>query len=113
MADAGKLLQIAVNAGVNTSSGLNFEVSDPRRGRDEGMRAAYNDAREKASLLAAAAGRKLGMALAITEGLQSQPPMPYPMGRVAMMESKVAADVPVESGSQEMTYHVSVVFSLQ
>ena len=35
-----KLLQAALNAGVNQSSGLQFEVSDPARGRDQAMRAA-------------------------------------------------------------------------
>ena len=41
---AGKLLQVAVNAGVNQSSGLQFEVSDPSKGRDQGLKAAFNDA---------------------------------------------------------------------
>src|SRR6266550_4033054 len=41
--DAGKLLQAALNAGVNTSSGLQFLVSDPSRGRDEGLHAAFTD----------------------------------------------------------------------
>ncbi|HEX3110970.1 MAG TPA: SIMPL domain-containing protein, partial [Thermoanaerobaculia bacterium] len=43
--DAGKLLQAALNAGVNNSSGLQFLVSDPARGRDQGMRAAFADAK--------------------------------------------------------------------
>jgi uncharacterized protein YggE len=33
-AEASKMLQVAINAGVNQSSGLSFEVSDPTRGRD-------------------------------------------------------------------------------
>jgi uncharacterized protein len=61
--DAGRLLQAAVNAGANTSSGLHFEVTDPAKGRDEGLRAAFADAREKAALLAQAAGRTLGRTL--------------------------------------------------
>lgn len=39
--EAGKLLQAAISAGVNTSSGLQFEVSDPSKGREQGLRAAY------------------------------------------------------------------------
>src|SRR6202140_3341185 len=38
IAQAGKLLQVAINAGVNEASGLMFEVSDPARGRDQGLR---------------------------------------------------------------------------
>lgn len=112
--EAGKLLQIAVSAGVNTSSGINFEVSDPAKGRDTGLRAAYDDARAKATVLAAAANRTLGRALTISEGTQVTPPMPYPMPQRAMaMEAKIAQDVPVEAGTQEMSYTVSVVFELR
>jgi uncharacterized protein len=52
VSDAGRLLGIAVAAGVNNSSGINFEVSDPARGRDQGLKAAFDDARAKAALLA-------------------------------------------------------------
>lgn len=112
--DAGKLLQVAVNAGVNTSSGLQFEVSDPSRGRDQGLTAAFNDAKAKATLLARAAGRTLGRALSISEGVQQMPPRPYPVASRAMaMEGRVANDVPVEAGASEITYNVTVVFELR
>ncbi|HEY0140862.1 MAG TPA: SIMPL domain-containing protein [Thermoanaerobaculia bacterium] len=112
--DAGRLLGIAINAGVNTSSGLNFEVSDPARGREQGLKAAYDDARAKATLLAQAAGRAVGRAITISEGLQAPPPMYPQMQRGMAMESKAAvSDVPVEAGSQELAYTVSVVFELR
>jgi uncharacterized protein YggE len=111
--DAGRLLGIAVGAGVNNSSGINFEVSDPARGRDQGLRAAFDDARAKAALLAQASGRTLGRAIAISDGTQRTPPPPMPMARMAAMEAQVASDVPVESGSQQMTYTVTVTFELQ
>jgi uncharacterized protein YggE len=112
VADAGRLLGVAIAAGVNTASGINFEVSDPARGRDAGLRAAFDDARSKASLLAQAAGRTLGRAVYITEGVQSAPPQPYPM-RAMAMEAKAVSDVPVEAGVQETTYTVTVSFELQ
>jgi uncharacterized protein YggE len=112
--DAGRLLGIAVAAGVNNSSGINFEVSDPSRGRDEGLRAAFNDAKAKAALLAQAAGRTLGRAVEINEGTGGREIPPRPMvGRAMAMEAQVAADVPVESGSQEVTYTVTVSFELR
>jgi uncharacterized protein YggE len=77
VADAGRLLQAAVNAGVNTSSGLQFEVADPNKGRDQGLKAAYDDARTKATLLAQAAGRSLGRAVTISEGAAQQPIPPH------------------------------------
>jgi uncharacterized protein YggE len=111
IASAGKLLQAAIGAGVNQSSGLSFSVADPARGRDEGLRAAFADARAKASLLAQAAGRTLGPAIAITEG-GAPTPQPRPMmGRV--MAAQVASEVPVESGSEELGFTVSVVFAMR
>lgn len=112
VADAGKLLQAAVNAGVNVSSGLQFQVSDPTRGRDQGLKAAVDDARGKAVLLAQAAGRTLGRALTIAEGSAPvQPPRPYALQ--AAMAKADTAEVPVEAGTQEMTYTVSIVYELR
>jgi uncharacterized protein len=113
-AEASKLLQAAINAGVNQSSGLNFEVSDPSRGRDAGFKAAFDDARAKATVLAQAAGRTLGRALSISEGTGNAvpPPRPYPQGVMAM-KAEAVSEVPVEPGSQENTYTVSVIFELR
>jgi uncharacterized protein len=113
IADAGRLLGVGIAAGVNTSSGLNFEVADPARGRSEGLKAAFEDARAKATLLAQAAGRTLGRAMLIQEGIQNVPP-PQPFPHPAAMEARaVAQDVPVESGTQEVTYSVTVTFELR
>jgi len=112
ISDAGRLLGVAIAAGVNTSSGLNFEVSDPARGREQGLRAAFDDAKAKATLLAQAAGRTLGRALQISEGAQQNMPPPYPM-RAAAMEARAGGDVPVESGTQELTFTVTATFELR
>jgi uncharacterized protein len=111
---AGRLLQVALNAGANETSGLSFEVSDPSRGRDQGLRAAFDDARAKAALLAQAAGRMLGRAMTITEGTAVTPPPPRPMP-VGVMAARAEAisTVPVESGSRELTYTVSVMFEMR
>jgi uncharacterized protein len=111
-AAAGRLLEAAVNAGANTVSGVTFTVSDPPRGkRDQGLQLAFIDAKEKADVLARAAGRSIGRALAITEG-GAQQPMPVPMMRMRA-EAAQMASVPVESGTEEITFTVSVIFELQ
>jgi uncharacterized protein YggE len=112
ISEAGKLLQAGLNAGVNQSSGLQFEVSDPARGRDQAMRAAYDEAKSKAALLAQAAGRTLGRALAISEGGGVAPPYPVPRA-MAMRAESVVSEVPVEAGSQDVSYSISVVFELR
>jgi uncharacterized protein len=110
--EAGRLLGIAVGAGVNHSSGINFEVSDPASGRNQGLKAAFEDARAKAALLATAAGRTLGPALVISEGVQQNPPQP--MMRTMAMEARVeSSDVPVEAGQQQLSYTVTVTFAMR
>jgi len=105
----GALIEAAVQAGANTVSGVTFMVSDPARGRDAGLQAAFADARAKADVLAKAAGRTAGRALAITEG--GAPAAPMPMFR---QRAEVAGfSAPVESGAEELTFTVSVVFELQ
>ena len=113
IAQAGKLLQVAINAGVNEASGLMFEVSDPARGRDQGLKAAFGDARAKAGILAQAAGRSLGRAFVITEGAEPVAPRPMMIGRAMAAKAEAVSQVPVESGSSELTYTVSVVFELR
>jgi uncharacterized protein YggE len=110
--DVGRYLGVAVGAGVNTASGINFEVADPAKGRDQGLKNAFEDARAKASLLAESAGRKLGRTLSISEGSAAPPPQPYPI-RAMAMEAKVSGEVPVEAGMEEKTYTVTVLFELQ
>lgn len=113
IADAGRLLQVAIAGGVNQTSGLTFSVSDPARGRDQGLRSAFEDAKAKAALLAQAAGRTLGQAISIIEGsAPSMPPRPTPMVRSMMAKSEVS-EVPVESGSDERSFTVSVIFTMR
>ena len=113
-AEASKLLQAAINAGVNQSSGLSFEVSDPNRGRDIGLKAAFDDAKSKATLLAQAAGRTLGPAISISEGGGAyNPPPPRPYGITMQAKAEAVSEIPVEAGTQESSYTVSVVFELR
>lgn len=113
VATASKLLQVAIGAGVNTASGLNFEVSDPSRGREQGLKAAFDDARAKAALLAQAAGRTLGRATIISEvSADVEVPRPMPRGVMAA-KADVVSQVPVEAGTQEVSFTLTVVFSMQ
>jgi len=109
-AAAGKFLQAAVDAGANSVSGLSFSVSDPARGRDAALQAAYADARAKAEVLARAAGRTLGRAVTIAEGGGVRPPIPYAFEAKTMSRS---AEVPIEVGTEEVGFTVSVVFELR
>ena len=113
VATIGTLLEAAAQAGANTVSGVSFTVSDSARGRDAGLQAAFADAKAKADVLARAAGRTVGRALAITEGGAAMPPGPMPMYRRAEMAQAASFAAPVESGAEEIAFTVSVVFALE
>jgi uncharacterized protein len=112
-ASAGQLIQVAVNAGANQVSGLEFTVADPAKGRDAGLQRAFADAKAKASVLAVAAGRALGRTLTVNEGGIEPPPRPIYTRAMAAQAGAAGTDVPVESGTQETTYNVTVVFELR
>jgi uncharacterized protein len=113
--DSGRLLQAAVNAGVNQASGLSFFVADESPAREQGLRSAFADARAKAETLARAAGRTVGRAVAITEGGAPPVVVPQMYGRMAMASEAKMMDssVPVEQGQHELTFTVSVVFEMR
>lgn len=111
---ASRLLEAAINAGANTASGLSLVVSDPAAGQSEGLKRAFENARGKAETLAAAAGRTVGRALSISEGMTSAPPTPrmYASARVEMAQDASVGQVPVSEGTEERRFVVTVVFEL-
>ncbi|MGH9459525.1 MAG: SIMPL domain-containing protein [Thermoanaerobaculia bacterium] len=111
--DAGRLLQAAVDAGVNQASGLTFFVADETRARSEGLRLAFADARAKAEVLAKAAGRTVGRAVSITEGTAPVPIQPLYARAAMVAEARDASAVPVEQGTDELRFTVSVVFEMR
>lgn len=102
---AGALIDAAVGAGANQVYGPSLAVSDQTKLYRQALGAAFADARERAEILAAAAGRTLGPAAVISEGGDG----------LAVRASKVAsvdASTPIEAGTQETTATVSVTFAL-
>jgi uncharacterized protein YggE len=102
--DAGKLIDAAVAAGANTVYGPSLSSSDAAKLYREALKRAVADARDRAGVLAAAAGRQLGEISAMVEG-----------GSVAIpLAEKAAADggAPVVSGPQDTTATVTVTFDL-
>lgn len=56
MARVGEVIDLAFGAGANTLDGVSFSVSDEAPARAESLKAAVADAKEKAAVLAEAAG---------------------------------------------------------
>lgn len=111
-----RVLSALVDANVDQVSGVEFSVANPDAISDRLRVKAMENAKTKATALAAAAGVKLGKPLSINAGGGYVPPMPIPMARMAMMDSggaektSVAPSLP---GMLDMRESVSVVFALE
>jgi uncharacterized protein YggE len=107
--DVGRLIDSAVDAGANSVNGISFRLSDESQGLDEALRGAVDDARDKAEVLADAAGAGLGGVVSITETASGFPPPVY------YDEQEVAADAratPVIPPEVETQVSVTVTWSL-
>lgn len=106
LAGLGSVLDVAITDGANTLNGVNFGIATPRPLQDEARKAAVKDAVARASLLAEAAGGKLGRVIEMQEQqvFDAQP---------AIFRADMSAGkVPVEAGQLEMAASVTVTYEL-
>jgi len=108
LAGAGALIDAAVAAGANTIYGPSLSRSDADALYDQALEKAVADAKERAALLAKAAGRELGRVTALVESGASDTPM-----FAAKREAAADAGTPVVSGGQETSASVSVTYELR
>ncbi|WP_374299911.1 SIMPL domain-containing protein [Paracoccus sp. (in: a-proteobacteria)] len=105
----GEVLDAIVAAGANEINGITFTRDDNADTEDQARRAAVEDARHKAEVLAEAAGLTLGPVLVLRD--TPTPEGPRPM----MMEARAAADaakVPVAPGELGLSAQVEMQFAL-
>ena len=109
LASMGKVIDRSVSLGVNQGGGISFTNDDPSAALTEARRKAVEDAMQRATTLADAAGVGLGDILEIAE--QSSPGGPSP---VPERMYRMAADaVPVEAGENTYRVQVNVTFGLE
>lgn len=105
----GEVLDAIVAAGANEINGISFTRDDSRATEDEARRAAVDDARHKAEILAEAADLTLGPVLVLRDSPMPEGPRPM------MMEARAAADsagVPIAAGEVALTAMVEMQFAL-
>lgn len=102
---ASRLGEVGIAAGADSVSGPSLSVADPDSGYDRALERAVADAREKAKVLATAAGVSLGEVTAIVEGSS---PEPYYAAEMRTLDAKM----PIEPGSEQVTATVTVTFAL-
>ncbi|MBA2642375.1 MAG: SIMPL domain-containing protein [Actinobacteria bacterium] len=104
---AGELIDAAAEAGANQISGPGLSSSNAEKLYLDALAKAVVDARERAEVLAKAAGRSLGEISSMTESGGSEPPILY---REA---ADAASSTPIVPGQQETMATVSVTFDLR
>ena len=107
LAGAGALIDAAVAAGANQVYGPSLSRSDADELYRGALAKAVDDARQRAAILAKAAGRELGGVTTMVESGASDSPV------FAKAEAARDASTPIVSGSQETAAMVSVTYELR
>jgi hypothetical protein len=110
----GAVLSAATDAGANQVGGVSFTIDDPEELQAEAREKAITDAEEKAKVLAAQLGKRLGKIRSYSEGgYGGTPPMPYMSGVMAREEAAMDSAVPVPTGEQEIVVTVSLTYEVK
>ena len=108
MGRIGRIIDGAVEAGANLTSGISFSVSDENQGMDRALEDAVANARAKADVLAAASGAQLGAVVQVVEG---SAPSPSPLYRDYAV-AEAGGVPPIEAPTLETQVSVTVVWEL-
>jgi uncharacterized protein YggE len=107
---AGRVLDLALQAGANRVSDLVFRASDTRSARLQALREAVASAREEAQTIAEAMGVTLGPVLEVQGGASAPPPRGFEVA--AMRFAEAAAPTPIEPGTQSVSASVSITYRI-
>lgn len=107
----GAVLDATVKAGANSINGIQFSVEDPSAAYEAALGVAVESARNRAEVLAQAAGVELGEVQTISTYIGGVP-TPY-YGDIRIMAEAAAAEVPISPGQTDITVDVNVVYFIQ
>ncbi|NUS42732.1 MAG: SIMPL domain-containing protein [Mycobacteriaceae bacterium] len=110
LAKASKVLDDAVRAGGNNArlSSVAFAIDDKSKLLSDARAKAFDDAKHRAEQYAALAGMKLGRVVTISETSSGRGDLPVP----AAPEYKADSAVPLEPGTQQISFTVNATWSL-
>lgn len=108
----GELLDASVRAGATTIGSISFDVADRTEALSQARLAAVENARRQAEELASATGVTLGEVQTIS--YYDSTPLPYTdFARLNAPMAEMAASVPVQAGTLQITTTVTIVYSLR
>jgi uncharacterized protein len=107
LAKAGAAVDSAVAAGANNANGPNLTVSDESSVRDQALKHALADAKQKAATIAAADGLTLGA----VEHVRISTPQTQPYFAAQATFAAAPARIPIAPGTQQIQASVTVTYS--
>lgn len=105
----GDILDAVIGAGANTIYGIQFDLADRESAYAQAIDAAMQNAKERAQLIADAAGAQLGELQSASTYLSSG-------GGISVayaQDTAAASSVPVSPGDMEISVEVNVVYAMQ
>src|SRR5262249_20535289 len=111
IARVGELVDLAVQGGATSTSGVRFDLRDRAAVEREAVRLAVADARARAEAAATGAGRAIGRIIKIEEG--GGEGGPGPLLPMAASRAADAAPTPVEPGYIEIRARVTLTASMR
>lgn len=111
----GRVVDEAVEAGGNNAQiqGISFTIDDPSELQEQARKAAVEDAKRKAEVLASAAGVSVGGPISISEGALIVPPIYYGAERAAADSAAPLPETPIEPGELDVSISVTVVWAIE
>lgn len=112
LARLGEITESALALGVTDASPVRFDISRRGEVEHEALAAAARDARNRAEVLAAALGARLGRPVRIDTAGPVPPPMPVARGEMLMAADAGSGAQTYETGLIVVSAYVSVGFEL-
>ena len=113
--DLGKLISACVAAGINNVDNVSFLCSGYDQAYQDALTQAVEASREKAAVLAAAAGKTLGEAVTITEGWQDTSARYGKSVNASAVYTEATMDAggaALQPGESEITANVTVTYTM-
>ena len=107
----GTVIDSAVEAGANSSYGMYFGLADPLTYESETLKLAVENAKNKAEVLAEAAGKKLGDILVMTDGTTSIPETYVSMERAE--DEAMGSSASISTGTLTVSSRVTVRYTIE
>ena len=109
LANVGKVIDAALEAGANNVHGVSFGLDAREKAESDALANAVTEARRKAEVLARAAGLRVTGVVQIQEGAGYRP---MPVMETAMFRGGAPAQTPISPGELTISANVTVVFSM-